>query len=75
MITGKDSVAFMTSKSENPAAQNCFICFSIDYLIANIGLYALTWPKLNLGCYLTFEIIFVFSKTRLGTLHPAASEV
>ena len=52
------TVAFIAGKSENPAAQNFFICFSIDNLIANISLYALSWPKLNFGCYLTFEIIF-----------------
>ena len=27
-------------------------------LIANISFYALSWPKLNFECYLTFEIIF-----------------
>ena len=26
--------------------------------IAKISLYALSWPKLNFRCYLTFEIIF-----------------
>ena len=34
------------------------IRFSIANFIANISLYALSWPKLNFGCYLTFEIIF-----------------
>ena len=45
-------------KTENPAAQFFFIRFFIDDLIANIRLYAISWPKLNFGCYLTFEIIF-----------------
>ena len=35
-----------------------FIRFSIENLIANISFYVLSWPKLNFGCYLTFEIIF-----------------
>ena len=35
-----------------------FICFSIENFIENISLYALSWPKLNFGCYLTFEIFF-----------------
>ena len=52
------TVAFIAGKSENPAAQNFFIRFSIDNLIANISFYVLSWPKLNFGCYLTFEIIF-----------------
>ena len=52
------TVAFIAGKSKNPGAQNFFIRFSIDNLIANISLYALSWPKLNFGCYLTFEIFF-----------------
>jgi hypothetical protein len=52
------TVAFIAAKSENPADQNFFIRFFIDNLIANISLYALSRPKLNFGCYLTFEIIF-----------------
>ena len=52
------TVAFITGKSENQAAKKKFIRFFIDNLIANISLYALSWPKLNFGCYLTFEIIF-----------------
>ena len=51
-------VAFIAGKSENQAAKIFFIRFFIDNLIANISLYALSWPKLNFGCYLTFEIIF-----------------
>ena len=51
-------VAFIAGKSENQADRNFFIRFSIDNLIANISFYALSWPKLNFGCYLTFEIIF-----------------
>ena len=50
-------VAFIAGK-KNPAIQNKFIPFSVDNFIANISLYALIWPKLNFGCYLTFEIIF-----------------
>ena len=42
---------------KNPATQFFFIRFSIENLIANISLYALSLPKLNFGCYLTFEII------------------
>ena len=49
------AVAFIAGKSENPAALNRF---SIDNLIASMSLYALSWSKLNFGCYLTFEIIF-----------------
>ena len=48
-------VAFIAGKSENPVDQKNFIRFSIDNLIANISLYALSWPKLNFG---SFEIIF-----------------
>ena len=48
------TVAFIGGTSENQAAKKCYICFSIDNLIANISLYALTWPKLNFG---SFEII------------------
>ena len=51
-------VAFIAGKSENQAAKKKFIRFYIDNLIANISLHALSWPKLNFGCYLTFEIIF-----------------
>ena len=51
------TVAFITGK-KNPAIQNNFIRFSIENFIVNISLYALRWPKLNFGCYLTFEIIF-----------------
>jgi hypothetical protein len=32
---------------KNPATQIFFIGFSIENLIANIGFYALSWPKLN----------------------------
>ena len=49
--------AFIAGK-KNPAVQKNFILFSIENLIANIGFYVLSWPKLNFGCYLTFEIIF-----------------
>ena len=51
------TVAFIEGKkkSSNP---KFFIHFSIENLIANISFYALSWPKLNFGCYLTFEIIF-----------------
>ena len=28
----------------------------IENLIANVSFYALSWPKLNFGWYLTFEI-------------------
>ena len=51
------TVAFIAGKSENSADQKKFIRFFIDNLIANISLYALSWPKLNFGCYLTFQII------------------
>ena len=51
------TVAFIAGK-KNPAIQKNFICFSIENFIENISLYALSWPKLNFGCYLTFEIIF-----------------
>ena len=34
-------------KTENPAARIVFFNFSIDDFIANISLYALSWPKLN----------------------------
>ena len=47
-------VAFIMGKSENQAAKKIFIRFFINYLIANISLYVLSWPKLNFGCYLTF---------------------
>jgi hypothetical protein len=49
-------VAFIAGK-KNPAFQKFFIHFSIENLIANISFYALSWPKLNFGYYLTFEII------------------
>ena len=48
-------VAFIAGKSENQADKKKIIGFSIDNLIANISLYALSWPKLNFG---SFEIIF-----------------
>ena len=51
------TVPFIAVK-KNPAIPNIFIRFSIEILIANISFYALSWPKLNFGCYLTFEIIF-----------------
>ena len=51
------TVAFIAGK-KNPAVQNNFIRFFIENLIANISFYVLSWPKLNFGCYLTFEIIF-----------------
>jgi len=51
------TVVFIAGK-ENPATTNFFIHFSIKILIANISFYALSWPKLNFGCYLTIEIIF-----------------
>ena len=47
------TVAFIAGKSENQAAQKTF--YSFFHLIANISLYALSWPKLNFG---SFEIIF-----------------
>ena len=44
---------------KNPVTQSLFIRFPFfQNLIANISFYALSWPKLNFGCYLTFEIIF-----------------
>ena len=51
------TVAFIAGK-KNPAVQKFYIHFSIENFITNISLYALSWPKLNFGCYLTFEIIF-----------------
>ena len=51
------TVAFIAGK-KNPAIQKFFIRFSIKNFIANISLYALSWPKLKFGCYHTFEIIF-----------------
>ena len=51
------TVAFIAGK-KNPAIQKFFVLLSIENLIANISFYALSWPKLNFGCYLTFEIIF-----------------
>jgi hypothetical protein len=47
-------VAFIAGKSENQADKIFFILFSIDNLIANISLYALSWPEFNFG---SFEII------------------
>ena len=38
------TVAFIAGK-KNPAIQKIFIRFSIENLIANISLYALSWPK------------------------------
>ena len=52
------TVAFIAGKNRKSSSPKKFIRFSIDNLIANISLYALSWPKLNFGCYLTFEIIF-----------------
>ena len=52
------AVGIIAGKSVNQAAQIFFIRFSVDNWIGNISLYALSWPKLNFGCYLTFEIIF-----------------
>ena len=39
------SVTFIAGRSENPAEQNFLIRFFIDNLIANISLYAFSWPK------------------------------
>ena len=54
---GQKAVVFIVGK-KNPATQNLFIPFFIENLIANINSYAFSWPKLNFGCYLTYEIIF-----------------
>ena len=51
------TVAFIAGK-KSPAIPKKFIRFSIENFIANISFYALSWPKLNFGCYLTLEIIF-----------------
>ena len=40
-----NTVTFIAGRSENPAEQNFLIRFFIDNLIANISLYALSWPK------------------------------
>ena len=48
------TIAFNAGKKPS----NPIIGVSIENFIANIHLYALSWPKLNFGCYLTFEIIF-----------------
>ena len=50
------TVAFSAGK-KNPATQKFFIHFFIENFIAKISLYALSWPKLNFGCYHTLEII------------------
>ena len=42
-------VAFIAGKSENQAAKKFFTRFFIANSIANISLYALSWPKLNFG--------------------------
>ena len=54
---GQKAVVFIVGK-KNPATQNLFIPFFIENLIANINSYAFSWPNLNFGCYLTFEMIF-----------------
>jgi hypothetical protein len=61
------AVGFIAGKSENQAAKKNFIHFSNDNLIANISFYALSWSKLNFGCYLTFEIIFKALKPENST--------
>ena len=43
--------------NESTVVRKLLILFSIDNFIANISLYALSRPKLNFGCYFTFEII------------------
>ena len=49
----------LSTKTENPVARKIARpFFSIDNSIANISLYALSWPRLNFGYYLTFEIMF-----------------
>ena len=45
----------MTYKNITTTARKLLIIFSIDNSIANISLYALSRPKLNFECYLTFE--------------------
>ena len=50
------TVAYIAGK-KNPAIQKFYISFSIENFIENISLYALSWLKLNFGCYFTFEII------------------
>ena len=55
------TVAFIDSKSVNQAAK-LFFSFSIDNLFASVSFYALSWPKLNFGCYLTSGTFDVNSK-------------
>ena len=50
---------FMFVGKKNSAIQKFFIGVSIENFIVNISLYALSWPKLNFGCNLTFKIIFL----------------
>ena len=45
-------------KQKIQSPEKLLILFSIDNYIANISFYALSWPKLNFGWYLTFEITF-----------------
>ena len=52
------TVAFIAGKSENPADQKKIIHFFTDNLIANISLYALSWPKLNLDAVSLLKSFF-----------------
>ena len=54
-LSNKDSCIYCGYKIQQP---KFFYFFSTENLIANISFYALSWPKLNFRCYLTFEIIF-----------------
>ena len=53
-ITILKTIAFNAGKKPS----NPIIGVSIENFIANISLYALSWPTLNFGCYLTFKLFF-----------------
>ena len=57
-LLGKGKCTYGKQKQIIQQPEKIIIRFSIDNSIADISLYALNWPKLNFGCYLTFEIIF-----------------
>ena len=57
------AVAFIVGKSENSAAQNFFIHFSIDNYNANISLYTSSYPKLKFGWLKLYKIMFALQLT------------
>ena len=57
-ILNKVKWTYWRMQEQTQSPKKLLLLFSIDNSIANISLYALSWPKLNFGYYLIFEISF-----------------